>query len=77
MATVEEENMERTMEDVAAGYPRQGMAGISGGRRGEGTGAKKVDWFRFWRNMVIAVAAFNVVAGLVTWYYIFPLFGLR
>jgi hypothetical protein len=30
------------------------------------------NWFRFWTQMLAAMIAFNVVAGLITWYYIFP-----
>ncbi len=32
----------------------------------------KVNWYRFWVQMAIAALAFNILAGLVTWYFIFP-----
>ncbi len=31
-----------------------------------------MNWFRFWMQMLAAMIIFNIVAGLVTWYYIFP-----
>jgi hypothetical protein len=31
-----------------------------------------INWFRFWIQMLVAMMVFNVVAGLVTWYFIFP-----
>ncbi len=69
--------MEHMMEGAAAGRARPGAGATAGGRAGGRVVAGKIDWFRFWRDMVIAAVAFNVVAGLVTWYYIFPLLGLR
>jgi hypothetical protein len=33
---------------------------------------REFDWLRFWIRTAIAVVAFNIVAGLVTWYLIFP-----
>ncbi len=36
------------------------------------TPRKGVNWFRFWMQMLIAVLVFNVIAGLVTWFFIFP-----
>lgn len=45
------------------------------GRPGEaapgGAGAQ-FDWKRFWVRSLIAVFIFNILAGLVTWYFIFP-----
>jgi hypothetical protein len=32
----------------------------------------KINWYRFWVQMAIAALAFNVLAGLLTWYFIFP-----
>ncbi len=69
--------MERMMEDAGVGRSRRGAGTTAGGRAGGGAVAGKIDWFRFWRDMAIAALVFNVVAGLVTWYYIFPLLGLR
>jgi hypothetical protein len=66
--------MERMMEGAGVG---RGAGTTAGGRAGGGAVAGKIDWFRFWRDMAIAALVFNVVAGLVTWYYIFPLLGLR
>ena len=31
-----------------------------------------VNWARFWMQMLVAMVVFNVVAGLITWYFIFP-----
>jgi len=31
-----------------------------------------INWFRFWMQMLLAMLAFNIIAGLVTWYFIFP-----
>lgn len=31
-----------------------------------------INWFRFWIQMLLAMMVFNVIAGLVTWYFIFP-----
>ena len=31
-----------------------------------------VNWFRFWIQMLVAMMVFNIIAGLVTWYFIFP-----
>ncbi len=69
--------MARMMEGAAAGQSRRETGTMSGGRVGGRAVAGKPDWFRFWRDMVIAALGFNVVAGLVTWYYIFPVLGLR
>ncbi len=69
--------MERMMEGAAAGQSRRAAGTMPGGRAGGRAIAGKIDWFRFWRDMLIAAVVFNVVAGLVTWYYIFPLLGLR
>jgi hypothetical protein len=33
---------------------------------------KGVNWSRFWMQMLIAVLVFNLIAGLVTWFFIFP-----
>ncbi len=30
------------------------------------------NWFRFWVRVAVAALAFNVVAALVTWYFVFP-----
>jgi len=30
------------------------------------------NWFRFWVRALVAMLVFNVVAGLVTWFFIFP-----
>lgn len=38
-------------------------------RRAQGGG---FNWFRFWMQMLAAMVVFNIVAGLLTWYYIFP-----
>jgi hypothetical protein len=29
-------------------------------------------WYRFWKRMLWSALAFNVVAGLVTWFVLFP-----
>ena len=31
-----------------------------------------INWFRFWMQMLIAMLVFNLIAGFVTWYFIFP-----
>lgn len=31
-----------------------------------------INWHRFWIQMAIAAVVFNIVAGIVTWYFIFP-----
>jgi len=31
-----------------------------------------INWVRFWLQMLAAMLVFNVVAGLVTWFFIFP-----
>jgi hypothetical protein len=31
-----------------------------------------INWFRFWIQMAVAMLVFNIVAGLATWYFIFP-----
>ncbi|HYA65282.1 MAG TPA: hypothetical protein VEE84_01240 [Burkholderiaceae bacterium] len=33
---------------------------------------KGINWFRFWMQMLVAMLIFNIIAGLVTWYFIFP-----
>jgi len=40
--------------------------------RGAASPRKGVNWFRFWMQMLVAVLIFNVIAGLVTWFIIFP-----
>ncbi|HXW65248.1 MAG TPA: hypothetical protein VEK74_09205 [Burkholderiaceae bacterium] len=42
--------------------PTQGAAGQR----------KGINWFRFWMQMLVAVLVFNIIAGLVTWFFIFP-----
>ena len=37
-----------------------------------GAPRKGINWFRFWVQMAIAALIFNIVAGLVTWFFIFP-----
>jgi len=39
-----------------------------------GTAAQRkgINWFRFWMQMLVAVLVFNIIAGLVTWFFIFP-----
>jgi hypothetical protein len=34
--------------------------------------ATRINWFRFWMRMLIAMLAFNVIAGVITWFFIFP-----
>jgi len=29
-------------------------------------------WYRFWKRMLLSALVFNVVAGLVTWFFLFP-----
>jgi hypothetical protein len=36
------------------------------------TPATGINWFRFWMRMLIAMLAFNVIAALITWFFIFP-----
>lgn len=38
----------------------------------EATPRKEMNWFRFWMQMLVAMLVFNVIAGLVTWFFIFP-----
>jgi hypothetical protein len=41
----------------------------------QGPAARPTDgfnWFRFWMRVLVAMIAFNVLAGLLTWYVIFP-----
>ena len=40
--------------------------------RGTATPRKGINWFRFWMQMLVAVLVFNILAGLVTWFFIFP-----
>lgn len=35
------------------------------------------NWVKFWIEMGIYALIFNIVAGLITWYYIFPKLHLR
>jgi len=35
------------------------------------------NWMKFWIEMGIYALLFNIVAGLITWYYIFPKLHLR
>ena len=35
------------------------------------------DWVKFWIEMGIYGLIFNIVAGLITWYYLFPKLHLR
>jgi hypothetical protein len=38
----------------------------------------RVNWARFWIQSAVLAVAFNVLAGLGTWYWIFPrLFPVR
>lgn len=46
-----------------------GVAQAAPGSR-PNTGA--FDWRRFWIRSLLAALAFNVVAALVTWFWIFP-----
>ena len=34
--------------------------------------ATKFSWYRFWVRTLIAVVIFNIIAGFVTWYWLFP-----
>jgi hypothetical protein len=34
-----------------------------------GSGA---NWFRFWMRSLIAIIVFNIIAGIITWHYVFP-----
>lgn len=36
------------------------------------TGARQPNWSRFWIQMISAMVLFNIAAGLITWYFIFP-----
>ncbi len=38
---------------------------------GAGSG-KGFNWFRFWVRSAIALLVFNIIAALLTWYFIFP-----
>ncbi len=31
-----------------------------------------INWFRFWMQMLAAMLVFNVLAALVTWFFILP-----
>ena len=31
-----------------------------------------INWLRFWLQMLAAMMVFNIIAGLVTWFFIFP-----
>jgi len=33
---------------------------------------RTMNWFRFWVQMAVAMLVFNIIAGLVTWFFIFP-----
>jgi hypothetical protein len=33
---------------------------------------RRINWFRFWVQMLVAVLVFNVCAGAITWFFIFP-----
>lgn len=32
-----------------------------------------INWFRFWMQMLVAMVVFNILAGLFTWYVLFPI----
>ena len=61
-----------------AGAGRSGAAsgetasGPSPSEAGARPAAPSFDWKRFWIRSLIAIAIFNIVAGLLTWYFIFP-----
>ncbi len=35
-------------------------------------GKRKFNWARFLIESAIAIAVFNIIAGIVTWYFILP-----
>ena len=47
--------------------------GRTNGRKNPG----EFNWVKFWIEMGIYALIFNIVAGLITWYYIFPKLHLR
>ncbi len=46
--------------------PRSRLASATAPRR------PGINWSRFWIQMLVAMMVFNVIAGLVTWFFIFP-----
>jgi len=36
------------------------------------TPRRGINWFRFWMQMLVAMLVFNIIAGLVTWFFVFP-----
>ena len=58
------------MSNERGGAPAQ----ASGAQMPARSAARKsgINWFRFWMQMLVALVFFNIVAGLVTWFFIFP-----
>jgi hypothetical protein len=60
---------------AAAGQSTRDAASPAGPGAPSAAGAGRprgINWFRFWMQMLAAMVVFNIIAGLVTWYYIFP-----
>ena len=75
-------NTESRTHDLAAGISQNGAAlDAAPGTEDRLTeapttrparGKSDINWFRFWMRMLVAMIVFNVVAGLFTWYVLFP-----
>jgi len=50
----------------------RGQAGNAAQQQSRHPQRPGINWFRFWMQMVLAAIAFNIVAGLVTWFFVFP-----
>ena len=55
-----------------ANPPPQTPGATPAGRSAEAPARSSVNWMRFWLQMLAAMMVFNIIAGLVTWYFIFP-----
>jgi hypothetical protein len=73
-STVESNPRLAGQEEVQPAAPQAqaegALHGVEAGRRAPARSG--FNWFRFWMQMLAAMIVFNIVAGLLTWYYIFP-----
>jgi len=61
------------MDNEAARKNSSAGRGTTAGQKTTVAGSGKgFNWFRFWVRSAIALLVFNVIAALVTWYFIFP-----
>ena len=60
------------VSNSATGGSADATAELTGGSSAQQPTPTGINWFRFWIQTLVAMMVFNVIAGLVTWYFIFP-----